>query len=159
MEGWRSGTGDVELGVKYRFLRDERNGISAAVFPRAILPTSSIATRERARFLLPLWIGKDFADGTSIFGGGGYEFNRGPDSRSFWLAALVVTHEVNKAVSVGGEMTWQQSDSPGGTAQVRAGMGSTVKLSEHSALLLSGGPTWAEHKTGYHFYFALGLLF
>lgn len=157
--GWRSGTGDVELGVKYRFLHDEKDGISAAIFPRAILSTSSIGEDERTRFLLPLWIGKDFAGGTSIFGGGGYEFNPGPANRSFWQAALALTHNFNKAVSVGGEVTWQQNDSLGGTDQVRAGLGSIVKLSEHSAFLISGGPAWADHHTGYHFYGALGLFF
>ena len=158
-EGWRSGTGDVELGVKYRFLNDESHGISAAIFPRAILPTSSIADGERTRILLPLWIGKDFKGGTSLFGGGGYEVNPGSGNRNFWQAAAALTHDVNDAVSVGGEVAWQQPDTAGGTNQVRAGIGSIVKLSEHYALLFSGGPTWADHRTGYHFYGALGLFF
>lgn len=158
-EGWRSGTGDVELGVKYRFLNDESHGISAAIFPRAILPTSSIADGERTRILLPLWIGKDFKGGTSLFGGGGYEVNPGSDNRNFWQAAAALTHDVNDTVSVGGEVAWQQPDTAGGTNQVRAGIGSIVKLSEHYALLFSGGPTWADHRTGYHFYGALGLFF
>lgn len=157
--GWRSGTGDIELGVKYRLLNDEKAGISAAIFPRAILPTSSIANDERTRILLPIWIGKDFSGGTSLFGGGGYEFNPGPGNRSFWEAALALTHDLNKAVSIGGEIAWQQSDSVGGTAQTRAGVGSIVKLSDHYALLVSGGPTFADHRTGYHFYGAVGFFF
>ena len=32
-----------------------------------------------------------------------------------------------------------------------------VKLSGHDSMLFSGGPTWADHRTGYHFYVALGL--
>ena len=75
---WRSGTGDLELAVKYRFLEDQRSGFSAAIFPRAILPTSSLASHEQTRFLLPVWIKKDFSGGTSVFGGGGYEFNPAP---------------------------------------------------------------------------------
>jgi hypothetical protein len=157
IEGWRSGTGDVELGVKYRFFNDERRGISAAVFPRAILPTSSLAQNGRTRFLVPLWLGKDFAGGTSLFGGGGYEINPGPGNRDFWQAALAVTHDVGKSVSLGAEITRQGADTVGGTAQTRAGIGSIVKLGGPYALLVSGGPTWAEHRTGYHFYLALGL--
>ncbi len=75
--GWRSGTGDLELAVKYRFMNDEKHGLSAAIFPRAILPTSRLESHERTRFLLPVWLGKDFAGGTSISGGGGYEINPG----------------------------------------------------------------------------------
>lgn len=158
-KGWRSGTGDVELGVKYRFFNDEKHGISAAIFPRSILPTSNIASGEKARFLLPIWVGKDFKDGTSLFGGGGYEFNPGPGNRGFLEAALALTHDLSKSVSIGGELAWQQTDTAGGTSQKRAGVGSIVKLSDHYALLMSGGPTWADHRTGYHFYGAFGFFF
>jgi hypothetical protein len=157
--GWRSGTGDVELAVKYRFLDDEKNGISAAVFPRAFLPTSGIQSHEKTRLLLPLWLEKDFKGGTSVFGGGGYEFNPGAGNRDFWQAAVAVTHDLDKTLSVGAEIAWQQPDTAGGTDQTRAGVGAIVKLSEHYALLFSGGPTWADHRTGYHFYGALGLFF
>jgi len=154
--GWRAGTGDVELGVKYRFLEDEKNGFSAAIFPRVILPTSSLASGGRTRFLLPLWLQKDLG-ATSVFGGGGYLVNPGAGNRDFWQAAIAVTHEFDKAVSAGAELTRQRADRIGGTAQTRAGIGAIIGLSEHYNLLFSGGPTWADHRTGYHFYAALGL--
>jgi hypothetical protein len=159
IDGWRSGTGDVELGVKYRFFNDERSGVSAAIFPRAILPTASNSPGEKTRFLLPVWAEKDFAGGTSIFGGGGYMINPGRGNRNFWQAAIALTHDLDGHVSVGAEATRQGPDVVGGTAQTRAGVGSIIKLDDHYALLLSGGPTWADHETGYHFYAALGLNF
>lgn len=158
-EGWRGGTGDVELGLKYRFVHDEKAGLSAAIFPRAILPTASHSPGERARFLLPLWLGKDFEGGTSLFGGGGYEFNPGAGNRDFWQAAIALTQDLGKAVSVGAEITRQGADAVGGTDQTRAGFGSIIRLSKHDSLLLSGGPIWADHRTAYHFYAALGLDF
>jgi hypothetical protein len=158
-EGWRGGTGDLELGVKYRFFHDEKSGLSAAIFPRAILPTASRSPGEKTRFLLPLWVGKDFAGGTSLFGGGGYTINPGAGNRDFWQAAVALTHDLSEKVSVGAEVTRQGPDAVGSTAQTRAGVGSIVKLSDHYALLLSGGPTWADHRTGYHAYAALGLSF
>lgn len=158
-QGWRVGTGDVELAVKYRFFNDEKHGLSAAIFPRAFLPTSTLASHERTRLLLPVWAEKDFAEGTSVFGGGGYVINPGPGNRNFWQTGLAVTHDVSKAVSLGGEVTWQQRDSDDGSAEPDAGLGAIVKLSEHYALLFSGGPTWANHRTGYHFYGSLGLFF
>ena len=159
VEGWRSGTGDVELGVKYRFINDEKHGFSAAMFPRAILPTAAHSPGERTRFLLPIWIGKDFAGGTSLFGGGAFTINPGVGNRDFWQGAIAVTHDLSDRVSVGTEVTRQGSDVIGGTAQTRAGVGSIVKLGGPYALLFSGGPTWADHRTGYHFYGALGLNF
>lgn len=159
LNGWRSGTGDLELGGKYRFFDDRKNRFSAAIFPRAILPTSMISGHERARLLLPLWIEKDISGGTSVFGGGGYEINPGPANRDFWQAAMAVTHALGKNVSFGGEIAWQQPDTVGRSNQTRAGLGSIVRLSDHYALLFSAGPTWMEHQTGYHFYAALGLNF
>ena len=158
-DGWRNGTGDVELGVKYRFLHDEKNGISAAIFPRAILPTSSLASHERTRFLLPLWVGKDFAGGTSIFGGGGYELNPGMGNRNFWQAGLALTHDLSKEFSVGAEITRQGADTVGGTDQTRAGVGAIIHIAGPASLFISGGPTWADHRTSYRFYAALGFLF
>jgi len=156
---WRSGTGDLELAVKYRFVHDERSGFSAAVFPRVFLPTSSIESGEKTKLLLPLWLEKDFSGGTSLFGGGGYQINPGPGNRSFWQAGIALTHDLSETVSLGGEITRQGADSDGGTAQTRAGVGSIVKLSDRYALLFSGGPTWADRRTGYHLYAALGLFF
>ena len=157
--GWRSGTGEVEIAVKYRFFEDEKSGVSIAVFPRAFLPTSTIERHERTRVLLPVWAEKDFAGGTSIFGGGGYEINPGPGNRNFWQAGVVVTHDVSKALSVGGEVAWQKRDADDGTAETNAGLGTIIRLSEHHAVLFSGGPTWADHRTGYHFYGSFGLFF
>lgn len=157
-EGWHGGAGDAELAVKYRFVSDERSGFSAAIFPRVILPTSH-SPGEKARFLLPLWLQKDFAGGTSVFGGGGYMINPGAGNRDFWQGGIAVTQDVGKKLSVGAEVIRQGSDALGGTSQTRAGLGAIVQLSEHYALLFSGGPTWADHRTGYHAYAALGLNF
>ena len=159
LEGWRSGTGDVELGVKYRVLHDEKHGVSAAIFPRAILPTAAHSPGEKTRYLLPIWIGKDFSEGTSVFGGGGFTINPGPANRDFWQAGIAATQDLTKKLSLGVEITRQGADTQDGTAQTRFGIGSVIKLSDQYALLVSGGPTWADHRTSYRFYAALGLNF
>ncbi len=156
---WHEGAGDVELGVKYRLLNDEARGLSAAIFPRVILPTSGIEDGGRARLLLPLWLQKNFEGGTSLFGGGGYEVNPGNGNRDFWQAGAALTHDFTDTFSAGAEVTWQGADAIDSTGQVRAGIGSIVKLTEHHALLMSFGPTWADHRTGYHAYAAFGLFF
>lgn len=149
------GTGNLELGVKYRFINDGKSGFSAGNFPGTILPPPNHSPGEKTRLLLPLWLEKDFAGGTSLFGG--YEFNPGIGNQDFWQAAIALTHDLSKTGSVGSELAWQRSDQIGGTDQFRAGIGGNLKLSERYSLLVSGRPTWAEHRTGYHFYAALGL--
>jgi len=157
--GWRTGTGDLELAAKYRFIHDEKSGISVAVFPRVILPTSTIANGERARLLIPVWAEKDFPGGTSLFGGGGFEINPGPGNRNVWQAGAALTQNVGDTLSLGAELARQGRDSIDGTPRTDAGVGAILKLSSHSSLLASGGPTWTDHRTGYHVYAALGLFF
>lgn len=156
---WDSGTGHVELGVKYRFFKDERSHFSAAFFPKAVLPTSSLAHHEKTRFQIPLWIGNDFAGGASLFGGGGYNLNPNRGKRNSWQAGATFTQAVTKKFSIGAEVQQQSADSVGGTAQTRAGIGAVARLSKNYGLLASAGPTWADHRTGYHFYAALGLFY
>ncbi len=158
-DGWKAGRGNLELGVKYRFIDNEAHGFSAAVFPRAILPTASHSPGEKTRLLLPLWAQQDLAGGSSIFGGGGYMINPGHGNRNFWQAAVAVTHDVSKVVSVGAEIAWQEAEMADGTSQTSAGLGTVVRLSDRHGLFLSGGPTWADRRTGYHLYAALGTNF
>jgi hypothetical protein len=158
-QGWASGSGHVELGIKYRFLKDDRSHLSVAFFPKAVLPTSSLAHHEKTRFQFPIWMGKDFDGGASLFGGGGYNVNPNPGKRNSWQAGVTFTQTVSKKVSLGAEIMQQSRDSIGGTAQTRVGVGAVARLSKHYGLLASAGPTWADHRTGYHFYAALGLFY
>lgn len=157
--GWHGGTGDLELAVKYRFVNDEKTGISIAAFPRVILPTATGEDHEKTRLLLPVWAQKDFPGGTSVFGGGGYMLNPGPGNRNYWQTGVAVTQDVSDKLSLGVELARQGRDAIDSTARTDAGVGGILKLSDHYALLASGGPTWADNRTGYHFYGALGLFF
>ena len=158
-EGWDSGTGHVELGLTDRFFNDKRSHFSAAFFPKAILPTSSLEHHEKTRFQFPIWMGKDFAAGASLFGGGGYNVNPNRGRKNNWQAGMTFTQAVTRKLTLGAEVMHQRADSVGGTAQTRAGVGAVAKLSKHYGLLASAGPTRADHRTGYHFYAALGLFY
>lgn len=158
--GTRAGAGDVELGVKYRFVHDEAAGFQMAIFPRTILPTGGKRFGTgRASFLLPIWAQKDVGP-WSVFGGGGYTINPGTGNRDFWQAGLAVTRDLSKRLSLGGEATWQGADSTGGHATAGLGVGGIYKLGGPFVLLVSGGPT-KEHQgpTGWRGYAALGLNF
>jgi hypothetical protein len=156
-DGWRTGAGDLEIGVKYRFFRDEKRSVQAAIFPRVILPTSSNGLGgSRTRLLLPLWLQKDFGP-TSLFGGGGYEINPGPGNRDFWQAGLALTHDFSDKLSMGAELTYQTRDSVGGASAVGVNGGLIRKLGGPFSLLIAGGPSFSGGRTGYHSYLALAL--
>ena len=157
--GWRGGSGDLELGAKYRFVNDEESGWQAAIFPRVILPTAAKDLGgNKARVLLPLWVQKDLGK-TSVFGGGGYEINPGTGNKDFWQAAIAVTHDFSDSLSLGTEVVWHSADVRGGDSSTGVNFGLIQKLGGPYSLLLAGGPSFSEGETNYHAYAALALNF
>lgn len=156
--GWRSGAGDVKLGAKYRFLKQsEAVAVSAAIFPRVILPTAQKAFGTgRVQFLLPLWIQHDEGQ-WSFFGGGGYSINLGTGNRNSWQEGLVVSRELRSGFSLGAEIEHEGADASDGEATTSLGLGSIIHLRGPYSLLLSGGPSFSRGGDGYHAYLALGL--
>ena len=158
--GTRVGAGDVELGVKYRFLHDARADFSVAVFPRVILPTADRRFGTgRVRLLLPVWAQQDFGP-WSLFGGGGYTLNPGRGNRNFWQSGLALTREVAPGLSLGAEIAHQSPDEKGGRSTTALGAGGGVHVAGPFSLLFSGGPLF-EHRggTGFNLYVALGVNF
>jgi hypothetical protein len=159
--GTRVSRGDLELGVKYRFLHREKAGVSLAVFPRLILPTAGRHFGTgRVQVLLPLWGQKDMGD-WSLFGGGGYTVNPGRGNRDFWLAGAALTHNVSKRLSLGVEATRQGPDAVGAGAVTTLGAGGIYALRGAFSLLISAGPEFerGRDRAGWHGYIALGLSF
>src|SRR4051794_33943028 len=83
------GPGDLELGVKYRFLTpgEEDWFPAAAIFPAIEVPVGNqqfSASTGHAQIFLPLWLQKDFGR-WSTYGGGGYWVNPGAGNRDFWF--------------------------------------------------------------------------
>ena len=129
--------GDVELGVKVRLLHQDKQGIDLAIFPRAILPTSARA--RRVDVLLPVWAERDWGK-WALFGGGGYMLHGGAGNRNYWLAAVALTRQASKRLLLGAEIYSHGPDSVGAHRYSGANLGAIYELSEHWALLASGGP-------------------
>jgi len=158
--GTHAGAGDVELGVKYRFLNDEAAGFSVAIFPRVTLPTASRRFGTgRVRLLLPVWAQKDFGP-WSLFGGGGYTINPGAGNRDFWQSGLALTRNITPRLSLGAEITHQSPDAVGARSTTALGIGGIFHVAGPYSLLFSGGPVFEHHGgTGVNGYAALGLNF
>ena len=78
------GYGDTELGFKYRFIDEDKNGARPmiGVYPLIELPTGNESLGLGAgytRAYFPIWIQKSFGDWTT-YGGGGYWINHGDDT-------------------------------------------------------------------------------
>jgi hypothetical protein len=157
-DGLRAGPGDVQLAVKYKFLHQADDGWvpDVAVFPRLFVPTATPPLGTgRLSLLLPIWAERDTGP-WSVFGGGGYQINPGPEQDNFWQGGIAVSRTLGKRLSLGAEVFVQSreaADDPGFTA---VNVAATYKLVEHWSLLASAGPTWSPASAdGYVFYLAL----
>lgn len=160
-DGFRSGRGDLELSVKYRFFHDEAAGLSVAVFPAISLPTAVHGLGAgRVTALLPVWAQKD-AGPWSVFGGGGYAINPGAGNRDYWTGGLAVSRQVTDALLLGAEIDRQGADTIDGSPSTSLGLGAILQLRPPFRLLGSAGPTFVDgdDAPGFHAFLALGLDF
>jgi hypothetical protein len=141
--GTHFGAGDVELGVKYRFIEADDYGWRPAV---ALAPTISLPSGSsshglgtgRAHGTLPIWVSEEIKQWT-VFGGGGYAVNPGPGNKNFWFSGIAVTREITPELTVGGEIIYNSPADIGGNTSVGFNLGGVYNLSDRDHLLFSAG--------------------
>ena len=140
--GVRAGAGDPVIGAKYRILEPDSGSWlpAAAVFPAVTVPAGSrVFSAGHASLFLPLWLEKDYGP-WSIFGGGGYDINPGAGMRNFGLTGLAVTRRIGERLNLGMELYHQTPAGVGEAAVTNLGFGAIYQVTEHWAVMGSGGP-------------------
>jgi hypothetical protein len=155
----QTGLGDVELAIKYRFLHQADGSLipDVAFFPRAFTPTATHPVgANRLSFLLPIWAEKDFGK-WSLFGGGGYDINPGPDNRNFWLTGVGFSRVLTSRFTLGAELYQQTAETRDTRAFTAVNLGAIYKVTDHWSLMMSAGPGVqnARDRGQYDLYFAL----
>lgn len=123
-----SGLGNIELAAKYRFLHQEGLDWDVAVFPRLFLPSGSSQGEHHASLLIPIWLGKNWAN-WSTFGGGGCALNRGGDSKDYCVAGWALTRRLRSDLQLGAELYYRSADTKGESASTTLGFGATYDFS------------------------------
>lgn len=142
-ERTRWGVGDMEFGVKYRFLdaNEEDWFPSAAIFPIIFAPTGD-EDRElgagHTRAFLPLWLGKEFGDWTA-FGGGGYGINPGKGNRNYLFLGAGITRKITDELRLGGELFRTSKTEDDGKDAVGFNLGGVYDFNDTHHLLVSAG--------------------
>jgi hypothetical protein len=157
----RVGAGDLEPGVKYRFLHQSEDSWlpDVSIFPNLEVPTADhFFGTGRLGMFLPVWAEKDF-DKWQIFGGGGYMINPGPGQRDFWRYGIVLQRTITDNLSIGVEAYRLTPDTFDALPYTGLNLGLTYKLDDHWSFLASGGPGIenAREQGRYDFYAALKL--
>lgn len=135
------GTGDTEVGVKYRFVEETGDRPQIGIFPMVELPTGSAARglgNGQAWYRLPLWIQKSWGSWTT-YGGAGYTINRAPGMRNYPFAGWLLQKQLNASWILGAELFSQGADTQGGAGRTLLNAGGNYNFDPDFSLLLSAG--------------------
>ncbi len=126
-----TGLGDIEAGIKYRFLQETESRPEVGTFPLMELPTGDQARglgNGRTWVKIPLWLQKSFGPWTT-YGGGGYAYNPAPGQRSYGYGGLLIQRALTPRLTLGGEVFLQgaqvnnsQPETAGSTAPSSSGI-------------------------------------
>src|SRR5665213_4589669 len=100
------GIGDIELGIKYRFVQETKHRPMFGTFTMFEIPTGS-APRGlgvgKTWYKVPLWAQKSFGPWTT-YGGGGVTLVNAPGYRNFPFVGWLVQRDLGKKVTLGTEI-------------------------------------------------------
>jgi hypothetical protein len=150
--GAQYGLGDIELGFKYRFIDEDKDGARPmiGVYPLVELPAGEASRGLGAGYVrayFPLWIQKSFGEWTT-YGGGGYWINQGDGTadRDYWFFGWLLQRQVTTQLAIGGEIFHQTSTVAFGATNpaltrptTGINIGAIYDLNPHNHLLVSFG--------------------
>jgi hypothetical protein len=100
------GIGDIETGIKLRFVQETKHRPMIGTFTIFELPTGNAARGlgvGSTWFKVPLWIQKSFGPWTTYGGAGETVFRNAPGYRNFPFAGWLVERDLGKKVTLGTE--------------------------------------------------------
>ena len=139
--GTAAGAGDALIGVKWRFLNDQRSQFQLGTYPQLLLPTGDHAHSlggGRAAFVLPLVAQQSWGKWT-LYGNVGYWWQGAHETRDYFYAGAVLEREINERLELGVELFGNSPKERSGRSDIAFNIGGTWKLRQHLNLLFSGG--------------------
>jgi Putative MetA-pathway of phenol degradation len=140
-DGARAGAGDLLVGVKWRFLNDERSKFQFGVYPQLLLPTGDRARglgEGRSAFVFPVVAQKSWEKWT-VYGNVGFWWQTASETRNYVYAGAVLEREINERLTLGAELFGNSPKERNGRSDVAFNIGGSLKLNEHINLLFTGG--------------------
>lgn len=135
------GPGDVELGIKLRFVQERGWRPMIGVFPLLELPTGNEQNDlggGHLRVFLPLWLQTSSGPWTT-YGGGGYWINPGAGNRNYALLGWQAQRRLSSLATLGGELYFTTKDQADGANNLVFDVGLVVDVTEHHHVMASVG--------------------
>ncbi len=147
------GMGDMEFGLKYRFIQETDYRPMVGAFPMLEIPTGDPNLglgNGRTWGKIPLWIQKSWEPWTT-YGGDGYAINPAPGQRNYYFGGWLLQREFGERLILGGEIFAQGKSSDDNRSFMVFNLGGFFKITPNFQLLFSGGHTLAGggHTIGY----------
>jgi len=138
--GWIGGLGGTEAAVKWRFIDDEKAGITMSMFPRILFNISESAARrgladDGTRFQIPFQFAKSFGGFDLDLEWGPLVSTVGPAQ---WIYGIVLAVDVSKTAGVMAELHGT-SRTNFDDDELAVNIGVRQKLSEHCTFIGSLG--------------------
>ena len=135
------GLGDVEIGVKYRFIHETDDSPQVAVYPMAMLPTGDSKQglgNGRTWWRLPVWLQKSWGNWTT-YGGGGYVINTADGQKNYAFGGWLLQKDLDQKWMLGGEVFARGSDTDAGQHSTVLNFGGSYHFTPDFSLLFSAG--------------------
>ena len=140
-DGTVGGAGDLLLGVKWRFLNNERSQFQLGTYPQVLVPTGDHSRglgQGGSAFVLPLLAQKSW-DKWTVYGNIGYWWQAGAENRDYVYAGAVLEREINEQLTLGVELFGNSPKERGVPSELAFNVGGSWKLNKHLNLLFTGG--------------------
>jgi hypothetical protein len=148
------GIGDIELGVKYRFIKETKIRPEVGIFPFVELPSGN-ASRGlgvgTTWYRLPLWVQKSWGDWTT-YGGGGAVVANAPDYKNYGFAGWLLQRKVTKKLILGGEIFGHGAEGTASTnprSSTMADLGGYYTIHKGFQLLFAAGHSFVGESETY----------
>ncbi len=139
------GFGDMQIGVKYRFLKETDDWPQFAVYPILWVPTGN-ADRGLGNgsvwAQLPVWAQKSWGKWTT-YGGIGLAINPAAGHDNYLFGGWLLERKLTEKLTLGGEIYCQGADSADSQSTALFNLGGFYDFNEHVHFLFSGGYTLA----------------
>jgi hypothetical protein len=135
------GLGDMEIGLKYRFVNETSFIPQIGIFPLIEIPTGNAETNlghGNAQLFFPIWLQKSWGSWTT-YGGGGYLFDMRPAPANSWSIGWEGQHDVSEILTLGAEVFSALFQSESSENEVGFNIGAIVNFNENHHVLFSAG--------------------
>lgn len=137
------GLGDMELGIKYRFIHEDEQGCrpQVGIFPLLEVPAGSSSRGLGSGYLaafFPVWVQKSWGPWTT-YGGGGYWYHPGEDNKNYWFTGWLLQRDFSKMLTLGVEVFNTSPKAKGERDETGFNVGGYVNLTEEHHILFSVG--------------------